>query len=215
MRKACENPPKPTVERLPIYRRALEILLDEGCEYTSSCELAELAGVTASRLRKDLSFFGRFGTAGMGYPVRELLDAVNSILGVDRLRDVLLVGMGNLGRAIANHGPLKKCGFRIAAAVDVSPAKVGRVICGVRCYPPSETARLVREGGIEFALLAVPPGAAREAAERLAEAGIKAILNFTPVHLRLPRSVVVEEVDFGILLQKVAFAVTQGGGEDA
>ncbi len=200
-----EAVPKPTVNRLPHYRKALESLLQKGLVIASSHELAREAEVTPSQLRKDLAFFGTFGTAGIGYNLRELIARLDEILGTRRKRPVLLVGVGNLGKAVLNHRFLTRSGFEVVAAIDISPKKVGRVICGVRCYSSAELAEVVTKFDTAMALLTVPPQAAQSVAEQLVEAGVKAIINFTHINLRLSEKVVVEDVDFGYILQKVAF----------
>jgi len=197
--------PKPTVNRLPHYRRALENLLQTGMTVVSSHELAREAEVTPSQLRKDLAFFGTFGTAGIGYNLRELIVKLDEILGTRRKRPVLLVGVGNLGKAILNHRFLSRSGFEVVASIDNSSKKIGRVISGVRCYPPFQLKEVVDRQGTSITLLTVPPHAAQEVAEQLVEAGVGAIINFTHVSLRLPDKILVENVDFGYILQKVAF----------
>ena len=202
--------PKPTVARLPHYRRALEYLLSTGATVISSHDLAREAEVTPSQLRKDLAYFGQFGTAGIGYDVRELISRLDEILGMSLRRPVLLVGMGNLGRAVLGHLPSYRSGFEIVAAADISEAKVGRVISGIRCHHISEVARLIKTHGIEIAVLTVSSENAQEAAKSLVSAGIRAIVNFTPARLRVPESVVVEQVDLSITLQKVSFYLEIG-----
>lgn len=197
--------PKPTVARLPHYRRALEYLLSMGATVISSHDLAREAEVTPSQLRKDLAYFGQFGTAGIGYDVRELISRLDDILGMSLKRPVLLVGMGNLGRAVLNHLPSYRSGFEIVAAADVSESKTGRVISGVRCHHIAEIANLVETLNIEIAVLTVPVESAQQAATALVSAGIRAIVNFTPARLRVPESVVVEQVDLSLTLQKVSF----------
>ncbi|MDZ7816408.1 MAG: redox-sensing transcriptional repressor Rex [Planctomycetota bacterium] len=136
--KSKTDIPKPTVARLPNYRQALQHFLAGGTSVISSHDLAHEAAVTPSQLRKDLAYFGHFGTAGIGYDVRKLLDTLEEILGTARKRPVVLVGVGNLGRAVLNHSSLAQAGFDIVASVDDSPRKHGRVIVGVRCYPGDE-----------------------------------------------------------------------------
>ena len=197
--------PKPTISRLPSYRRALQHLLAAGTSVVSSHDLASEADVTPSQLRKDLGYFGQFGTAGIGYDVRELLSTLEEILGTSRKRPVVLAGVGNLGRAVLNYSPLARAGFDIVASVDSSPRKFGRVIGGVRCYSEEQLEEIVKRHDIHIAILAVAPDSAQETAERLASAGVRAIVNFTQVRLRLPENVLVEPVDISLTLQKVAF----------
>ena len=197
--------PKPTVSRMPHYRRALEFLSASGIDVISSHDLAREAEVTPSQLRKDLAYFGTFGTAGIGYDVRELLTRLDDILGTANKRPVLLVGVGNLGRAFLNHSPISRSGFEIVASTDISSKKVGRVIGGVRCYANEEIEAIVKEREISIAILTVSADSAIKTAEFLTSIGIRAILNFTPVRLRVKKSILVEQVDFGLTLQKVAF----------
>ncbi|GAB4155870.1 MAG: redox-sensing transcriptional repressor Rex [Planctomycetota bacterium] len=197
--------PRPTVSRLPYYRRALEFFLSMGQSVVSSHELARESDVSPSQLRKDLAYFGQFGTAGIGYDVRDLLSRLDDILGMTHRKPVILVGVGNLGRAVLNHLPAYRSGFEVVGSVDISPAKVGRVIGGVRCHDFSEIPAIVKENGVTIAILTCSPEHAQEAAEVLQKSGIRAIVNFTPVRLRVPETVLVEQVDFGFTLQKVSF----------
>jgi len=193
------------VNRLPTYRRALENLLASGRAVVSSHELAAEVEVTPSQLRKDLSCFGTFGTAGVGYDVRDLVSRLDEILGICKKRPVLLVGVGNLGLALLNRRPIQRSGFEIVAACDTSPSKVGRVIAGVRCYSLEETPAVLAAIKISIAMLAVPPDTAQETADFLVKNGIRALVNFSPLRLRVDKGVLLEQVDFGYTLQKVAY----------
>lgn len=197
--------PNATVARLPLYLRVLADLQAAGAETVSSEGLAQAAGVNPAQVRKDLSFVGSPGTRGVGYPVRELLDRLSSVLGLDRPWRVLLVGAGNLGRALASYGGFAARGFEVVAVVDADPARAGGEIAGLPIESVERLAAIVAEQEVDIAVVAVPAGAAQEVADRLVAAGVRSILNFAPAHLEVPDGVRVRKVDLSTELQILAY----------
>lgn len=184
--------PEPTIARLPGYFRCLVELQEADQEVVSSEELASLAGVKASQFRKDLSHFGEFGVQGLGYVVGELLDRIAAIMQLDQDHDVVLVGAGNLGAALANFPGFKRWGFKIVKIYDQDPAKVGTRLHGVTVRSISE---LPRPLGVKLGILAVPPSGARKVSNLLVKSGVEALLNFTGTNLGHPQHVAVRNVD--------------------
>ncbi len=197
-----------TVRRLSLYLRTLERLQGEGIPTVSSEVLSERAGTTAAQVRKDLSSFGSFGTRGLGYPVRELHARVRGILGLDRPWQVALVGAGRIGSALFAYPHFRDRGFRIVAILDDDPAKVGATWGEVPIRPATALESVVEEEGVEILILAVPAGVAQSLAERATGAGVRAILNFAPVRLRLPPTVEVNNVNLAVELEALSHALT-------
>ncbi|CAB4791019.1 MAG: redox-sensing transcriptional repressor Rex [Actinobacteria bacterium] len=196
--------PEATVERLPEYLRILSEL-DDDLDHISSEQLADLAGVNAAKVRKDLSYLGSYGTRGVGYEVAYLVFQVRRELGLTHDWPVIIVGAGNLGQALANYAGFVDRGFPVAGIVDVDPAKIGSVIGGVRVRHVDELATLVRSRKVSIGVVATPPGAAQDAADLLVGAGITSILNFAPTVLSVPRDVSVRKVDLAVELQILGF----------
>ncbi len=200
--------PEASVARLPVY---LQVLLDatghdDGPVATlSSDDLARATGFTAAKVRKDLSFLGSHGTRGVGYPVAELAELISRVLGLTTERSVVLVGAGNLGRALASYDGFLRRGFRLAALVDADPAKVGSDVAGHLVEPADELPTIVAARAISIAVLATPAAAAQSVADALVDAGITAILNFAPAHLEVPADVQVRSVDLSTELQILSF----------
>ena len=187
--------PAATAARLPAYHRALVAAAESGARTCSSAELAAAVGVHPDQVRKDLSHLATRGTRGVGYPVAALTDELTGVLGLGDVRAVVLVGVGNLGRALAAYDGFTPRGLRLAALVDVDPAVVGQRVGGLEVAPLARLAPLVRRHGITLGVVAVPAAAAQQAAEALVGAGVDAILSFAPVHLRVPDGVTVRTVD--------------------
>jgi redox-sensing transcriptional repressor len=188
--------PDIVIRRLPIYCRTLRHLLADGADTVSSDELAEHIGVTAAQIRRDLSYFGRFGKQGKGYDVALLIDEIYRILNLDRSWDVALVGFGNLGQAIADYRGFEVSSFRIAAIFDQDPAVVGqRSERGVLVQPEREISATVQALGIKMGVVAVPAVSAQAVTDQLVEGGVRAILNYAPVTLKTPDDVWVREID--------------------
>lgn len=204
-----------TVRRLSVYLRLLRELADEGREIVSSQQLAERAGTTSAQVRKDFSLFGSFGKRGRGYEVVELAASLERILGVEHRWRVALVGVGRIGGALMGYQALAGQGFEIAAAFDTDPSKVGTERAGVEVAPLAELEDRVAGEGIRMGILATPPGAAQEVAERLVDAGVEAILNFAPVKLDVPDGVTVRSMDVALELEGLSFALTSRSGEGA
>ena len=197
--------PEASVARLPIYRRILLELVDDEVRTVSSERLAEIAGVNAAKVRKDLSYLGSYGTRGVGYDVEYLLFQVSRELGLTHDWPVVIVGLGNLGSALANYGGFGERGFPVAALVDADPRKVGSEIGGRAVRHIDELAEVVEEVGIAIGIIATPAAAAQEVADRMAGAGITSIMNFAPTVISVPQSITVRKVDLAVELQILSF----------
>jgi len=199
-RKVSES----AVRRLSIYLRTLEELEREGEDTVSSRTLAQRAGTTAAQVRKDLSLFGSFGKRGLGYAVPPLRKDLRSILGLSRQWRVVLAGAGRIGAALHEYPHFRDRGFDIVAILDDDPGKVGLDWGGVRIRSGTE---LVREEGVEIAIIAVPAAAAQRVATALVNAGVRGILNFAPVRLEVPEGVTVRDVNMAVELEALSFAL--------
>jgi redox-sensing transcriptional repressor len=197
--------PEATVSRLPVYLQALVGLEERGVETVSSDALAAACGVNSAKLRKDLSFLGSYGTRGVGYQVAELVAEVSQVLGLSTDRPVVICGVGNLGRALASYGGFEQRGFRIVGLLDADPGKVGTLVAGHTVEPISELGDIVRERGVTIAVLATPAVAAQPVVDVLVGAGVTAVLNFAPAHLKVPEHVTVRRVDLSTELQILSF----------
>ncbi|WP_199425005.1 redox-sensing transcriptional repressor Rex [Actinotalea solisilvae] len=197
--------PASTVARLPIYLRALEQLTDDGVTRTSSGELAELAGVGSAQLRRDLSFLGSHGVRGVGYDVEHLQAQVAAALGVTGDLAVVIVGIGNLGHALANYVAGTGKGFRVAALVDAVPEVVGTTVAGLVVEHGRDLEEVVRRERATIAVLATPADVAQDLCDRLVAAGVTGILTFVPRVLQVPAGVDVRSVDLATELQILAF----------
>lgn len=197
--------PTATVSRLVTYLRILSTLEDAGVERTSSEHLAREARVSAFQVRKDLAYFGRFGTRGAGYDVSMLRGELMRILGLTRPWNVAIVGMGRLGQALAEYPNLERYDFRLRAAFDVDPAKVGQPVGDLTIRHLDELARVIEEEPIDIGLLTVPSEAAQAAADALAAAGVQGVLNFAPTVIDAPDGTHVEPIDFLAGLKRLSF----------
>jgi redox-sensing transcriptional repressor len=197
--------PEATIARLPEYLRALHNLSETGSETVSSEGLAAAAGVNSAKLRKDLSHLGSYGTRGVGYDVALLIDQIEYILGLDQRRAVCLVGVGNLGHALAGYDGFASRGFRIVALFDADPAKIGEVINGMRVRHIDELPRVAVDESLAIGVIATPASAAQAVADELVGAGVTSILNFAPCVLTVPANVDVRKVDLAIELQILSF----------
>lgn len=198
------------VRRLSLYLRCLRDSSAQGVDVVSSRELAEASGTTPAQVRKDLSLFGSFGKRGSGYQVSMLKDRLTSILGLGRRWPVALVGVGRIGAALLDHRAIAERGFDVVAAFDVAEGKVGRQIRGIEISPLSELVSVVRERSVKIGIIATPAGAAQEVAERLTEAGVRAILNFAPVKLAPGEEVTTRSVDVGLELEGLSYHLSTG-----
>lgn len=188
--------PDIVIRRLPMYVRTLQTLIERtGSTSISSDDLADAVGVSGAQIRRDLSYFGRFGKQGKGYDAQRLVDEINRILRLDQSWDVALVGYGNLGRAIAQYGGFVPSTFRIAAIFDRNEERIGQTVGELTIQSDSGIAESVRALGIKIGIIAVPQQSAQAVAEALIEGGVEAILNYAPTFLRTPESVTVRDVD--------------------
>ncbi|WP_291321442.1 redox-sensing transcriptional repressor Rex [Desulfonatronospira sp.] len=204
-----ERIPRATISRLAVYVQELEVMEQQGLKVISSEKLAHLCGVNPSQIRKDLAYFGEFGVRGVGYYVHELRGAIRQSLGLDRNWNVVLVGVGNLGRALLRHNMLRKRGFVIVAAFDCDPFKIGEEIAGLEVNCSSKLPESTQEMNVEIGVITTPPERAQRAANYLIEGGIKGIVNFAPARITAPDYVSVEYVDFIHHMFSVAFNITQ------
>jgi redox-sensing transcriptional repressor len=200
-----EDIPRKTVYRLSIYQRCLQLLKENRVETVSSEALSKAAGVKSSQLRKDLAYFGNFGTRGLGYNVESLSEMIGETLGTTHLQPVILIGVGNLGAALLRYSGFNKEGFEIVAAFDLHPESVRGT--GVPVHHATEVADFVRQHSVKLAILAVPAAVAQQAVNELTAAGIQAILNFAPVVLEVPEHVVVNNVDLAVELENLSYFI--------
>lgn len=203
--------PLVTIPRLSLYYRTL--LESRKTDIISSEELANLTGVTAAQVRRDLTYFGQFGIPGKGYKVSELRTSILKILGTDRCWNVALIGVGNLGSAFLSYNGFRKQGFNIICAFDNDVRKIGKVFEGVKVQDISELEDTIKEKEVKMAILAVLADSAQEVADMLSKAGVKAILNFTPVRPQVPDCVQLLNVDLSIELERLAHFLTKSQKE--
>ncbi len=197
--------PEATVARLPEYLRALHNLAEGGHDTVSSEELATDAGVNSAKLRKDLSHLGSYGTRGVGYDVALLIEQIEHVLGLNQSRSVALVGVGNLGHALAGYAGFVSRGFRVAALFDADPARVGERINGLVVHHVERLAEVVAAERISIGVIATPVVAAQSVVDQLVACGVTSILNFAPCVLSVPENVDVRKVDLAIELQILSF----------
>jgi redox-sensing transcriptional repressor len=195
-----------TTGRLSVYLRCLTFLEAQGQKTVSSHEMAERFHLNSAQIRKDLACFGEFGTRGVGYDVSRLKANLVQTLGIDRTRNLLIVGAGNLGMALADYAGFNNNGFHIVAIVDADPAKAGRVSrAGIPVYPYDRLAEIVRKQHVDIGVIAVPADAAQPVYDALADAGLHAVLNFAPVQIKLRPEVKLKSVDLRINLESLSF----------
>src|SRR4051794_27768021 len=204
--------PDATVARLATYLRVLGTLADRSVNTVSSEELAVAAGVNSAKLRKDLSYLGSYGIRGVGYHVDTLTEEIARTLGITVHRSVALIGVGNLGQALAGYAGFASRGFRIAALIDADPSRIGTTILGLVVRDIADLAEIVAQERIAIAVLATPASVAQEVSDRLVEAGVTSILNFAPVVLNVPPHVDVRKVDLAAELQILSFHDSRKSG---
>ena len=197
--------PEATVARLPVYLRSLAELADGRIATVSSERLAEMAGVNAAKVRKDLSYLGSYGTRGVGYDVEFLLFQMSRELGLTQDWPVVIVGVGNLGHALANYRGFEERGFPVAALVDADPAKVGQRIGSLTVRSIGDLPDIVRDEGVSVGVVATPAASAQDVADALVAAGVRSILNFAPAVVAVPDGVSVRKVDLAVELQILSF----------
>lgn len=202
---ASTDVPEIVVRRLPLYLRALTRLIEANHLITSSQELGEMLGMSSAQIRKDLSYFGEFGKQGMGYEVPYLRDQLRRILQVDRHWDMVLVGAGDLGHAIANYAGFKRWGYRVVAVFDNDPAKIGKPMGELTIRDVAELEEVIQAGHVRIGIIAVPAEHAQAVAERMVRGGIRAILNYAPINLNLPPEVRVHSIDPVVGLQSMSY----------
>jgi len=206
--------PGSTIGRLSVYLRLLDEVKAEGVRTLSSGELARRAGTTAAQVRKDLSLFGTFGKRGVGYSVPQLSAALRSILGLERSWRVVLVGAGQMGRALLGYQDFRRQGFTIEAVIDSDPAKVGQRLQGLEVLPLGRLEEILG-AGFDIAILAVPAGAAQAVADRVVRAGVRAMLNFAPVKLQVPEGVALKTVNMALELEGLSYVLANATAQRA
>ncbi|MFI5382340.1 MAG: redox-sensing transcriptional repressor Rex [Tepidisphaerales bacterium] len=199
--------PQLAVRRLSLYLRQLEAFQKKELRKLSSRQLGESLGLTDAQVRKDLAYFGQFGHPGVGYRIDELIPQLRRVLGTDKTWSVLLVGAGNLGRALIAYKGFERKGFRLAAVFDADPAKVSKKLANFRIQPLAELPETIAQNAVRLAIIAVPADFAQDVADTLVAAGIRGILNFAPVSLTVPPEVGVATVDLAVQLEQLSFQV--------
>jgi len=193
------------IGRLPIYLRALQRLSDQGIHNTSSQELGEMIGISAAQIRKDISQFGEFGKQGTGYSIPFLIEKLSHILKVDRVWEVAIVGMGDVGHALANYNGFANRGFHVELVFDNDPGRIGTKVGDFEVHDAADMAERLKQHKIKVAMIAVPAASAQEVADQLVKAGVKAILNYAPTSLSVPEDVHVQYVDPVTHLQRMTY----------
>ena len=201
----AEKIPDIIISRLPVYLRALQHMADNGLKTTSSQELGEHVGISAAQIRKDISQFGEFGKQGTGYSIPYLLDKLREILKVDRRWDVIIVGAGDMGHALARYQGFSDRGFNVVMIFDNDKNKIGQKIADFTIEDMDNLVEKVKSSGIKIAMLTIPAPVAQEISDKLAQAGIKAILNYAPISLNVPEGVKVQYIDPATHLQRMTY----------
>ncbi len=196
-----------TIERLTVYLRFFKRIKAIGIQSIFSHQLADHLSISAHVIRKDLSQFGQFGNISSGYNVDEMIRRLSEILGVDKSQEIIIIGAGNLGRALLGYKGFESYGFTIKAVFDTDDTKVNRVLSGIRCYHINEIENFIKENEIKLAVVAVPANAAQTVADLIIKAGIKGILNFSPILLKLPETVKLIDVDFVSKLETLSYYI--------
>ena len=199
--------PTPAVRRLSLYLRGLHELAQQGVKKISSRSLGDMLNITAAQVRKDLAYFGQFGRPGVGYRVGPLIDELRHILGTDQTRPVVVVGTGNLGRALLRHKEFRARGFELVGAFDIASDKIGRKLGHILVQHIDEMPKVLQEHHVKLGVIATPPEAAQSVADTLCAAGVKGILNFAPTTLQTPPGVAVRPVDLAATLEQLSFSV--------
>jgi redox-sensing transcriptional repressor len=200
--------PNPAVRRLSLYLRQLEAFQKKDRRTISSKQLGESLGLTDAQVRKDLAYFGQFGHPGIGYRVDDLIAQVRHILGTDKTWNVLLVGAGNLGRALMAYRGFSSKGFRLVAVFDNDAGKVGRKHGAFTVQPLAELQQTIHDQSIKLAMMAVPADVAQDVADQLIEAGVRGLLNFAPVSITVPPQIALNAVDLAVQLEQLSFQVS-------
>jgi len=193
------------IGRLPVYLRAFQRLAEKGVLNTSSQELGEMIGISAAQIRKDISQFGEFGKQGTGYSIPFLIERLRDILNVDRVWDMAIVGMGDIGHALAHYNGFANRGFQVSAVFDNDPKKIGQKVGDFEVFSTAVMIEKIKQQKIKIAALTVPASAAQEIADQLVKAGVKAILNYAPISLNVPDDVHVQYIDPVTHLQRMTY----------
>ena len=201
--------PAPVVGRLSLYLRQVEQLARQGRTKVSSRELAESLQITDAKVRKDLAWFGNFGSPGVGYRIEPLIEALRHVMGTDRTWDVVVVGVGDLGRALLRYRGFRRKGFRVLGAFDVAPTKVGKKIGEVPVWHFDQLPEIIRQHKVKLAVVAVPAEAAQGVVDKLCRCGIKGILNFAATSLQTSAGVAVSQVDLAASLEQLSFQMVR------
>ena len=201
--------PRATIQRISVYLQVLESLSLEGVQVISSDPLAKACDVNASQVRKDLAFFGEFGVRGVGYHVKSLMASISESLAINHKWRIALIGVGNMGRAILNHGEFRNKGFDIVGAFDCDPFKIGEKVSNLEVMCTKRLKEKVAKLDIQMGIIATPPERVQRAANHLIDAGIHSILNFAPARVRVPDNVFVEYVDFFHHLYTLTFKLSR------
>ena len=202
---STEKIPDIIISRLPIYLRALQRLADAGEQTTSSQELGELVGISAAQIRKDVSQFGEFGKQGTGYSILFLMERLRDIVEVDRVWEAVIVGMGDIGHALAHYNGFADRGFDVTMVFDNDPKKIGRKAGEFEVLDAETMVEKIKSRKIKIAMLCVPAASAQVAADQLVRAGVKAILNYAPISINVPEDVKVQYVDPVMHLQRMTY----------
>jgi redox-sensing transcriptional repressor len=200
-----------TISRLSRYYRTLGRLIEKKIQTVSSDEIAEIDGVTSAQVRKDLSFFGTFGKRGLGYNTVDLQNNIGNILGLYKKWNVALVGVGNIGRALVDYEEFRKQGFIIKLLLDNDPDKISQKVHDLEIKPFADVAKHVKQNKIQIAIVAVPASVAQKVVDGLVDCGIKAILNFAPLSLKVPKDVVTKNENMSIELEALSYHLTRKG----
>ncbi len=206
--------PDVVVSRLPQYVRTLSQLLAEGVQIANSQQLGEKLQITPAQIRKDLSYFGRFGKQGRGYNVDHLLEELKQILGLTVTWNVAVVGVGRLGRAILNYPGFSPDGFQLVAALDDNPEVVGRDVGGLTVQPVDQLGEVIDRYNVSIAIVAVPIAYTQKVVDRLVDCGIKAILNYAPIMPQVPEDVSVRSIDPLLSLQSMTYYLANGAAQE-
>ena len=201
----ADKVPDIIIGRLPVYLRALQRMAEKGMRTTSSQELGEHVGISAAQIRKDISQFGEFGKQGTGYSIPYLIDKLREILKVNRMWDVAVIGAGELGHALSRYQGFTNRGFRVVMLFDSDPSKIGKKIGEFVVEDSVNMVERIRRANVKIAMLTVPAGTAQAAADKLVQAGVRAVLNYAPINLNVPNNVHVQYIDPATHLQRMTY----------
>ena len=208
--KKCSKIPDAAIERLALYTRPLEAFMESGIPVISSEKLAGFCCVNPAQVRKDLAYFGEFGVRGVGYDVGDLLREIRKILATDREWTLCIVGVGHLGKAIVENENFGKRGYTFVAAFDNDPNKIGSILpSGLVIEPVSGLEQRVRELRIQIGVITTPPDSAQRVADQLMDFGLRGILNFSPTQVKVPEGCIVENVDFAVRFENLAYYLSK------